>query len=161
VVLAYSQTVYDWLKLGHVLAAVIWVGGDVMILILSIRVLREADPQREAAFVHDLGQIGKTILGPVSGLLMIFAIALVIYAPQWNFSDLWIELAIAGYIATFITGVFVLGPSAEKIDRMIASGSAPDDPEVRSLIRRTMRTGRIDVVVLVLVVCDMVLKPGS
>ena len=60
-VLAYSQTVYDWLKLGHVLAAVIWVGGDVMILILSIRVLREADPQREAAFVHDLGQIGKTI----------------------------------------------------------------------------------------------------
>jgi hypothetical protein len=61
-------------------------------------------------------------------LLIIFALALVVYAPQWNFTDLCIELAIAGYIATFITGVFVLGPSAEKIDRLIASGQAPDEP---------------------------------
>ena len=159
--LGYSTTVYNWLKLVHVLAAVIWVGGDVMILIMSVKVLKEADPDREAAFVHDIGLIGKRIIGPISGLLIIFALALVIYAPQWNFTDLWIELAIAGYIATFITGVFVLGPSAEKIDRLIASGKAPDEPEVQSLIRRTLRTGRIDVVVLLLVVCDMVLKPGS
>jgi uncharacterized membrane protein len=49
--------VYNWLKLVHVLAAVIWVGGDVMILIMSVKVLKEADPHR--AFVHDIGQIGK------------------------------------------------------------------------------------------------------
>ena len=36
-------------------------------------------------------------------------VALVAYAPQWNFTDLWILIAIAGYLATFITGVGVLG----------------------------------------------------
>jgi uncharacterized membrane protein len=144
-----------------VLAAVIWVGGDVMILIMGTRLLKENDPQLEVAFVRDLGQIGQRILAPVSMVLIVFALSLVAYAPQWNFTDLWIELAIAGYLATFITGVFVLGPSAGKIDKLIASGKSPDDPEVRSLIRRTTMTGRIDVAVLVLVVCDMVLKPGS
>ena len=34
IVLAYSTGVYNVLKLLHVLAAVIWVGGDVMIFIL-------------------------------------------------------------------------------------------------------------------------------
>jgi hypothetical protein len=65
--LGYSTTVYNWLKLVHVLAAVIWVGGDVMILIMSVKVLKEADPHREAAFVHDIGQIGKRIIGPSQG----------------------------------------------------------------------------------------------
>lgn len=159
--LAYSPTVYNWLKLFHVLAAVTWVGGDVMILIMSTMVLKEHNAEREVAFVHDLGQIGKRILGPVSGALIIFAITLVAYAPQWNFTDLWIELAIAGYLATFITGIFFLGPSAEKIDKLVSSGTSPDDPAVQALVRRTMTVGRIDVIVLVLVVCDMVLKPGS
>ena len=143
------------------LAAVVWVGGDVMILIMGTRLLKENDLQREVAFVRDLGQIGQRILAPVSVVLIVFALALVAYAPQWNFTDLWNVLAIAGYLATFITGVFVLGPSAGKIEALIATGKAPEDPEVRSLIRRTMVTGRIDVAVLVLVVCDMVLKPGS
>jgi hypothetical protein len=40
-------------------------------------------------------------------------------------------------------------------------GKPADDPRVRALIRRTMVTGRVDVLVLVLVVCDMVLKPWS
>jgi hypothetical protein len=159
--LGYSQTVYNWLKLFHVLAAVIWVGGDVMILIMSTRLLKEHDPHREVAFVHDLGEIGKKIIGPVSGVLIVFALTLVAYAPQWNFTDLWIEIAIAGYLATFVTGMFFLGPSAVKIDRLLADGRSPDDPDVQSLIHRTMVVGRIDVVVLLLVVCDMVLKPGS
>jgi uncharacterized membrane protein len=158
--LGYSETVYDWLKLFHVLAAVIWVGGDVMILILATRLLRENDASREAAFVHDLGEIGKKVLGPVSGALIVFAIALVVYSPAWNFSDPWIVIAIVGYLATFVTGVFVLGPSAVKIDSMIAAGTPPEDPKVQGLVQRTMRTGRVDVVVLVLMVCDMVLKPG-
>ena len=159
--LAYSTGVYNLLKLGHVLAAVVWVGGNVMILIMSVRVQRERDPERSLAFVRDLGQIGQRIIAPISIALIVFAVTLVIYAPQWNFSDTWIELGILGYLATFITGIAFLGPSAGKIEKLLAGGKAADDPEVQALIGRTMLVGRIDVVVLLLVVCDMVLKPGS
>jgi hypothetical protein len=128
---------------------------------MSVRVEREQDPQRSLAFVQDLGQIGNRIIAPISIALIVFAVTLVIYAPQWNFSDTWIELGILGYLATFVTGIAFLGPSAGKIQKLLASGRGADDPEVQALIRRTMTVGRIDVVVLLLVVCDMVLKPGS
>jgi uncharacterized membrane protein len=157
---AYSETVYDWLKLFHVLAAVTWVGGDIMIFIMSRRIAKQNDPQRAVGFVHDLGEIGQRVLAPVSIVLIVFAISLVAYSPAWNFTDTWIELAILGYLATFVTGVFFLGPSAGKIEKLIEAGSGPDDPEVQGLVQRTMFVGRIDVAVLVLVVCDMVLKPG-
>ncbi len=159
--LAYSTGVYDVLKLGHVLAAVVWVGGNVMILIMSIRILRQHDPNLNLAFVRDLGAIGQRIIAPVSMALIVFAVTLVIYAPQWNFSDTWIELGIVGYLATFITGIAFLGPTAGKVEKLLASGRTADDLEVQALIRRTMFVGRIDVAVLLLVVCDMVLKPGS
>ena len=158
---AYSQTVYDWMKLFHVLAAVIWVGGDVMILIMSLRVLKENDAGRQVAFVHDLAQIGQRVLAPTSMVLIVFALALVAYAPAWNFTDPWIVIAIVGYLATFVTGIGVLGPSAGKIEKLMASGRSPGDPEVQTLIKRTLITGRVDVAVLLLIVCDMVLKPGS
>jgi hypothetical protein len=93
-------------------------------------------------------------------VLIVFALALVAYAPQWSFTDPWIVIAIVGYLATFVTGIGVLGPSAGKIEKLMASGKSPDDPEVQTLIKRTMMTGRIDVAVLLLIVCDMVLKPG-
>ena len=85
---------------------------------------------------------------------------MVIYSPAWNFSQLWIELAIAGYLATFVTGVGFLGPSAGKIERLLGTGKTAEDPGVQALIRKVMLVGRIDVIVLLLVICDMVLKPG-
>ena len=159
--LAYSQGVYNLLKMVHVLAAVVWVGGNVMILIMSVRVLKENDPDRNIAFVRDLGAIGKRFIVPTSIVLIVFAVTLVAYAPQWNFTDPWIVIAILAYLATFITGVTVLGPSAGKMEALLASGKPSDDPDVQRLIHRTVIAGRIDTIVLVLVVCDMVLKPGS
>lgn len=158
--LAYSTAVYDVLKLFHVLAAVIWVGGDVMIFILTTMLMRENDPHRTLAFVRDLARIGKYVLTPITIILIVFAVSMVIYSPAWTFSQLWIELAIAGYLATFVTGVGFLGPSAVKIEKILATGKTAEDPGVQALIRKTMLVGRIDVIVLLLVVCDMVLKPG-
>lgn len=63
-------------------------------------------------------------------------------------------------LATFVTGVGFLGPSAVKIERILETGKTAEDPSVQALIRKTMLVGRIDVIVLLLVVCDMVLKPG-
>jgi len=37
---AATQTLYDWLHYLHVLAAMIWVGGGVMLAVIAARVLR-------------------------------------------------------------------------------------------------------------------------
>lgn len=159
--LAYSQTVYDWLKTFHVVAAVIWVGGDVMLLVLARRIVRANDPRQKAAFVHDVGEVGQRFIAPTSLVVIAFALALVIYSPAWNFSDPWIAIAIAGYLATFVTGAFITGPTAVKIDKMVQAGTSPDDPGVQALIDRTLKIARVDVAVLLLIVVDMVLKPGK
>jgi uncharacterized membrane protein len=131
-VLAYSQTVYDWLKTFHVVAAVIWVGGDVMLLVLARRIVRANDPRQKAAFVHDVGEVGQRFIAPTSLVVIAFALALVIYSPAWNFSDPWIAIAIAGYLATFVTGAFITGPDRRQDRQDGAGGHQP---------RRSRRAG--------------------
>ena len=41
-------TLYDWLLLAHILAAMVWVGGAVVLFALSIITLRTRDPEARA-----------------------------------------------------------------------------------------------------------------
>jgi hypothetical protein len=82
-----------------------------------------------------------------------------VWLSTWNFSDAWILLGLLGYAATFVTGAFFLGPEAGKLGRIVDERPA-DDPEVRARMHRIFVISRIDLVVLILVVADMVFKPG-
>jgi uncharacterized membrane protein len=160
-VLGYSTGVYDVLKLAHVLAAVCWVGGDFMLQLLGYRLQKENDSERLAWFGRSVADVGQKVITPLSVLLIVFAVALVAYSPQWNFSDLWIELAIAGYVVTLVTGAGYLGPRSGKLAAMVNDGRGVDEPEVRTQLNRLLAVARWDLLVLFLVVVDMVLKPGT
>jgi hypothetical protein len=53
-VLRFSSTVYDWLKLIHVLAAITWVGGGIFVQVYATRLLRRKEPLKLAAFATDM-----------------------------------------------------------------------------------------------------------
>ena len=65
-----------------------------------------------------------------------------------------------GYAATFVTGIFLIRPTAEKL---AASGRerGPDVADDQALIARIFAISRVDQVVLLLVILDMVFKPGA
>jgi uncharacterized membrane protein len=158
-VLAFNSTVYDWLKLVHVLAAIVWVGGGIFVQIYATKLLREQQPVRLAAFARDIGSLGQKVFMPAALTVVLMGVVIVIYAPFINFTDLWIALGLLGAISTFITGAVFIGPESQRLGA-IAQERGPEDPEVQQRIGRIFKISRIDQAVIVLVVVDMVLKPG-
>ncbi|HEY7755259.1 MAG TPA: DUF2269 family protein [Actinomycetota bacterium] len=150
---------YDWLRAFHVVLAVIWVGGAVVLQILAVRILREDDPAKSAAFAGQVEWMGTRVFAPASGLLLLLGIWMVIEEPAWTFGQAWILVALAMFAYSFLSGVLYLGPQSGKLKRMyeIEGPAAPGAP---ALIRRLFLVSRIELVLLILIVFDMVLKPG-
>jgi hypothetical protein len=87
-------------------------------------------------------------------------ISMVLYTPAIGFTTTWILIGLLGYAATFVTGAFFLGPAAGKLGKAIEA-EGPESPAVQAGIARIFAISRIDQVVLVLVIADMVFKPGN
>ena len=150
-------TTYEFLLFGHLLFVVAWVGADIGLQVLSLRILR-AGPQRSADFVSDVAWLGTRLLTPSALLVVIFGFGLV---SELNYSvgDTWIWLALLAFVASFIAGAGFLGPESGRIGDLIRERGV-DDGEVQARIRRLMLISRIELVILILVILDMVVKPG-
>ena len=157
--LAFDLGIYNWIKTFHVLAAIVWVGGGIFIQIYVTRLRRANDQAKLMAFAKDVEKLGTTVFLPSSILVLILGIAMVWYSPQWAITQLWVILGLLGIANTIVVGAAFLGPEAGRIAR-VASERGPDDPEVVRRTGRLFAISRYDLAVLVLVVVDMVVKPG-
>ncbi|HTG48824.1 MAG TPA: DUF2269 family protein, partial [Actinomycetota bacterium] len=157
---AISSTYYDTLKFFHVLAAIVWVGSGVYAQVLATSVIRENDPARMAMVARDIGRQGQHLITPAAISVLVFGVWLVAADPYLNFTTTWIAVGLLGYLLTLITGAGFLGPESARLGKLGAERD-PSDPEIQRRIRRILFVSRIDLVVLVVVVADMVFKPGS
>ena len=157
--LAFSADVYDTLKLLHVLAAIVWVGSGLFVQYRGVRLRRHGTPEQIAGLARDV--VDSTPLFIVASLsVLVSGVALVLYHPGLDFTDTWILLGLIGYAATFVTGNFFIRPTAERL-AAAAAEAGPASPTVQVLIARIFAISRIDQAVLVLIVADMVFKPGT
>jgi uncharacterized membrane protein len=149
---------FELMKTVHVLAAVVWVGGAATTQILAIRLQRQQDPMRMAAFAKDAEWVGTRVYTPASLIVLLLGIGMVVEGfPE--FSDLWIILALVGIAFSAIVGAAYLGPTSGKLGKMIEEKGA-DDPEAQRTLSRIFLFSRLDLLVLLLITIDMVVKPG-
>jgi uncharacterized membrane protein len=153
------MSTYEVFLAVHILAAVIWVGGAFVIQLLAFRILREADPERMAGFSRDTEWVGMRFFLPASLTLLVFGFLLV-NEGGWSLSDAWLGFALLVIAASIVTGAGFLGPEAGRLARAIDQHGA-GSPEVRARLTRILLVSRIELVFLVLVVVDMVAKPGA
>ena len=153
-----GPTGYVILKTIHVLAAVTWVGGAIGQNLMATRLIRTKHGPTMANFAKEAEWIGTRVFLPSSVILLGLGIWMVAGFDLWDFSDLWVELGILGILLTVITGAAVIGPTSKKIGQLIEE-KGPEDTEVTNQIQKLLKIARVDLVVLVLVVIDMVTKP--
>jgi uncharacterized membrane protein len=158
-VLAYSEGIYNWIKLFHVLAAIVWVGGGIFVQIYVTRMKRANEMERLLAFARDIERLGMTVFTPASILVLLLGIALVWYHPAWEIGQLWVILGVVGIANTIVVGAAFLGPEAGRLARLTEERGT-EDPEVLRRVQRIFTISRFDLAVLILVVVDMVVKPG-
>jgi uncharacterized membrane protein len=149
---------YELLLFGHLVTAMIWIGGSLMIQMFFIRA-RSRGPEAVGATMGDVEWIGNRLIIPATLLLVILGVLLVIVIEVYEFSQFWIAAALGGFALSFVTGAGFLGPETGRISTLVDERGA-GDPEVQSRITRVVIISRIEFVVLLLIVLDMVLKPG-
>ncbi len=147
---------YQWLMFLHVLAAMVWVGGLVLLVALSAHILRSADHDGVARFSAGLRRIGPLVLAPATIAVVSLGIGLVLDSKQWHFSQGWIVLALALFAAAFLIGAVFQSRAAISLERAIETGN-PEEA-VRQL-RRWAWGMRLILGLLVIVTWDMVAKP--
>lgn len=150
-------TEYAVLKTIHVLAVIVWVGGAVTVNVLATRLRRLNEPRRIVAFGRDVEWIGKHFFLPLSVVVLVFGV-LTVLSGGIPFSVLWVEIGILGIVITALTGSLFIGPELTRIADM-ADDRGAEDSEVQRRITRLYGIARIDLVVLLLVAIDMVVKP--
>jgi uncharacterized membrane protein len=150
-------TWYSLFKSIHVTAAVIWVGGAAMIQAYSFRILRTGDGKRQADFSKDTEIVGMRVFIPASLILFLAAIAMMINL-DWSWNQNWIVLGVIAFGLSFVLGAGFLGPEGGRIAELIEQ-QGPDSPAVQARIRRILTISRCELIVLLTVIVNMVVKP--
>jgi len=148
-----------WVHFLHVLGAIIWVGGGVMLSLIGARARKSEDPRFIGEFARTLSYVGLRVLMPAVIVVLLAGIWLVLTGSEWNFGQLWVLLGLGAFILAFLIGGIYLSRVAIQLER--AASSTDSNPQAaRELLGRWMVGYQIILVILVFAVWDMVFKPG-
>ena len=142
---------YEILLTLHLLAAVTWVGGSIALSVLSARF---SGPDR-GVVMQQFNWYGGTVLTGAAFVVLLAGVGLIIEVDGYDFSDTWVSLAFAGWLASAVIGGAFLGRLGKQAE------AATDPSERERLTDRVVRIARLDTLIIVLVVVDMAVKPGA
>jgi uncharacterized membrane protein len=149
------MTWFTFLLFVHVAAAIIWIGGGLMMQLFALRASMLGDPVRMATLGPDIEWIANRTFIPASLIGFLTGILLVIESDFYGFGDDWIVIALVLYATTFFAGLLFLGPESGRVGKLMADGS----PEAGARMARLIFLSRLDLVLLWIIVYDMTVKP--
>ncbi len=147
-----------WLKLFHILGAIVWVGGGVLLSMIGIRTRQSDDPHIIREFARTLSYVGIRVFMPAVLAVVVFGVWMVLATPAWNFGQLWILLALGAFVLAFLIGGIYLSRVAIGLER-ITKPADFDIHAARALLSRWINAYLVVLVILLIAVWDMVFKP--
>ncbi len=149
---------YFVLKALHVIAIVIWIGGDITLTTLGFVFERRRDGETLAALGRMGAWIGVRVYTPA--LFAAFGLGVALLEKSGlGWGTAWIDFAIVGWGIAAAVGVGFVGPELGRIDKA-AMEFGPESEEVLRRVRRLFMIFRFDTALLILTVLDMVAKPN-
>jgi uncharacterized membrane protein len=145
---------YGWLKLAHVAAVIVWLGGSLALSVLTAAFLRAGNRAVLELFFREAGFFGPMIVGPAS--LLAFLTGLLMAMVSRSFGFLWVQIGFAGIVMHFVLGAGLIRAASVRVQHAIA---ATDDDALHSAGRRLRMLNVIYLLLLGIVVAAMVLKP--
>jgi uncharacterized membrane protein len=143
----------------HVIAAVIWVGGDVTLTTLGIVFERRHEGETLAALGRLGTWIGTRVYTPALFVVIGFGIALM-HELHLDYGQFWVIFGLVGWAIAATLGVAFVGPELGRID-LAARTHGPDSEEVARRVQRLFMIFRFDTALLILIIIDMSAKPFS
>jgi uncharacterized membrane protein len=151
--------VYELYLTLHLVCAVLWVGGGVSVHVLGRWAAKTGDDAQLLEFNRNALKLSALFYAPLAIVLLVAGILLVDEV-GYEFSDLWISLAMLAWVLSLLLGVAFYPREARRIEAAVADGG-PSAPAVRQGINRVLTVNAVEVTILLLVVVDMAVKPGA
>ncbi len=142
----------------HIVCVVVWVGGGFTLLVAAETMRINRGTHGMMAVIDAVALLGPRLFVPVSALTVVFGALAAWFGP--GFSELWVILGLVGFAATFLNGLLLIKPRAEKMAAMIAK-EGENSPSLIPVAANLIMIARFDYVMLALVIVDMVLKPTT
>lgn len=149
-------TLYQWLLFGHLVAAMVWIGGGVLLAFLATNALR-ADEQAVGRFAANLRVVGPAVLAPASVTTLGLGVWLVLDSAAWDFGQAWVIAALVLIAAAIAVGAGFQARTALAVERAAVAG---EHAEARRQLTRWAWGYALVIALLVLIAWDMVFKPG-
>ena len=150
---------YDIAKLIHVVAAILWIGGGVMITIYNARLWNAKDVQGLRSVNDVASSLGKAYFMPLAIVTLIAGIVMVLDTDAIAFSDAWISIGFAGIILTALIGPLRIEPAAERLAESIQANGI-EAQETVAIQQQVRMWSMIDLVILLVVTWAMIYRPG-
>jgi hypothetical protein len=151
------MTWYELLLSLHVLAIATWFGSGVAITAMSFMALRTG-PEAFAGVFAPAGRWASRA-HPVAGVLLLLTGFAMVADADLDF-DTWLVLGLVGLVAAMGVGGALIGRTAEGIMKKVEGGSMTAE-ELSADARQLLLYTRIELVILLLVIVDMIAKPGA
>lgn len=151
------MTAYDAYLVVHVAAAAVWVGSAFAMALLGLRASLAGSAERAVAFAADSAWLGLRLYLPANLAVLVSGVLLV-HEGNWTYEPLWIQLALAGFVVSFLTGALFFGPGWPRVAKL-AAGEGAGSPAVRAHCGRLLLGTRLDLGLLLGVIVVMTAKP--
>lgn len=143
----------DWLLLIHIVAAAIWLGGALVLYLLSRASVQSGE---ESRMIRQYEWVGPRTGGPMSLVIVATGAWMVLRNEAWSLGDLWIILGLAAFAVLTYIGLGIHLPNYKRIHAAEEDG---DTDRVKRLARRGFALAGWEVVILVVLFGVMVFKP--
>lgn len=147
---------YTLVKFLHVAAAMIWLGGGFCLMVLAVVASQARDDDSLLRVMQNVVMLGNTLFVPAA--LATFALGATMVWMAWSFTDFWVLLALGGFALSFVLGIAVMKPHADRLTEAASREGA--SPAVIEKCRRIIQVAKFDHVLLFMILTVMVLKPA-
>jgi uncharacterized membrane protein len=151
---------YELLKSIHVLSAGLWFGSGIALAMIAQRALAAGPGPFGAVLRPANWWAGKA--HPGAGVVLLLTGFAMLADADISVGETWVLLAIAGLLLLFGWGGAMVGRTSGELEaRMDEAGGALPADQLRPAASRLLLVLRIETVLLLLVIVDMVVKPGA
>ena len=151
-------TGYTVLLTLHILCAVAWVGGSVMLQVIGQMTRASGDRRRMHEFAQLAGKLGAVMFAPLSVGVLLFGIFLVSKA-GYDMSDGFVGVGYLGFVVSLILGMTFYPRAGRKREEIAGSDGIESDAYLANYMR-IANVSLVETTVLLIVVICMAIKPG-
>ncbi len=148
---------YELAKFLHVAAAIVWVGGGLMVWLLNLR-FGSAGVDAQQALTRAGEFFGRRLFQWLALVALLTGIWMVLGFDRWEFEQIWIALGVLGVFVSGGIGGALITPATRRLNAAYAAGDTAAAATHRA---RVNQLAAIDLVVLGIVVAAMVFKWGA